>query len=186
MANIKRTQSLRSPRRGRGERGAEGAEREFDQKIIEIARVSRVMAGGKRMRFRCCVVIGDHKGQVGAGVAKGADVTLAISKAVADARKHLIHVPIYEETIPHDIRMKFGAADVLLKPAPRGTGIIAGGAVRSVLDLGGVPNVVSKMVGAKNKINNVRATMEALRRLRVRQPRYPAAPVALPREGDQS
>ena len=104
------------------------------------------------MRFRCCVVIGDNKGQVGVGVAKGADVTLAISKAVADAKKHIVRIPLYEDTIPHEVRMKYGAADVLLKPAPRGTGIIAGGAVRSVLDLGGVPNVVSKMLGAKNNV----------------------------------
>lgn len=160
--------SPRAPRRPRSDRGGDGADNEFDQKIIELARVSRVMAGGKRMRFRCCIVIGDRKGSVGSGVAKGADVTLAISKAVAEAKKHLIKIPLYEDTIPHEIETKFGAARVLLKPAPRGTGIIAGGAVRSVLDLGGVPNVASKMLGSKNKINNVHATIKALTMLRKR------------------
>jgi small subunit ribosomal protein S5 len=156
--------------RGRRPENRDSADREFDQKIIELARVTRVMAGGKRMRFRACVVIGDRKGQVGAGVAKGADVTLAISKAVADAKKHMIRIPIFEDTIPHQIRVKYGAADVLMKPAPRGSGVIAGGAIRSVLDLGGVPNIVSKMLGSKNKINNVQATIQALSSLKHRAP----------------
>jgi small subunit ribosomal protein S5 len=129
------------------------------------------MAGGKRMRFRACVAIGDHHGQVGMGVAKAADVPLAISKAVSEARKNLIRIPLFEDTIPHAVLVKFGAAMVLLKPASRGTGIIAGGAVRSVLELGGVPNVVSKMLGSKNKINNVKATIRALSQLRARTPR---------------
>lgn len=160
-----------SPRRSASRGGAEREEREFDQKTVELSRVSRVMAGGKRMRFRAVVAIGDHKGQVGIGVAKAADVPLAISKAVAIASKHLIRVPLYEDTIPHAVRTKFGAAEVLLKPAPRGTGIIAGGAVRSILELGGVPNVVSKMLGSKNKINNVQATIRALSQLRARVPK---------------
>lgn len=158
-------------RRGARRSFPESAEREFDQKTIELSRVSRVMAGGKRMRFRACVAIGDHKGQVGIGVAKAADVPLAISKAVAIARKNLIRIPLYEDTLPHAVRTKFGAASVLLKPAPKGTGIIAGGAVRSVLELGGVPNVVSKMLGSKNKINNVKATILALSELQTRAPR---------------
>lgn len=154
-----------------GGRGSDSAEKEFDQKTIELARVSRVMAGGKRMRFRACIVIGDRKGRVGAGLAKGADVSLAISKAVSAAKKHLLSVPLFEETIPHEIRVKFKAAEVLMKPAPRGTGIIAGGAVRSVLDLAGVPNVVAKILGSRNKINNVQATIQALASLRRRAPR---------------
>jgi small subunit ribosomal protein S5 len=149
-------------------RGGEGVEREFDQKTIELARVSRVMAGGKRMRFRACIVIGDRKGRVGVGLAKGADVSLAISKAVAVAKKQLAVVPLFEETIPHEVRVKFKAAEVLLKPAPRGTGVIAGGAVRSVLDLAGVPNVVAKVLGSRSKVNNVQATMRAIALLRRR------------------
>lgn len=160
-----------SSRRGGGRGSADKEAHEFDQKTIELSRVARVMAGGKRMRFRAVVAIGDHKGQVGIGVAKAADVPLAISKAVAIASKNLIRVPIYEDTIPHVVNTKFGAAKVLLKPAPRGTGIIAGGAVRSILELAGVPNVASKMLGSKNKINNVKATIRAFSELRVRAPK---------------
>lgn len=145
---------------------ARNAEKEFDQSVIDIARVTRVMAGGKRMRFRACMVIGDKKGRVGSAVAKGADVTLAINKAVNKAKKNLINVPIIKETIPHRVDAKFGAAKILIKPAPKGTGIIAGGAVRTVLELSGVGNVVAKILGTNNKINNVKATMKALQMLK--------------------
>ncbi|MFA7286773.1 MAG: 30S ribosomal protein S5 [Patescibacteria group bacterium] len=155
----------RRPRRDTGDR-----DQEFDQKIIDLARVTRVMAGGKRMRFRACVAIGDHKGRVGVGLGKGADVSLAIAKAAANAKKDLIEIPLYEDTLPHEIYIKYGAAKILLKPAPRGTGIIAGGAVRSVLELGGVPNVAAKMLGSRSKLNNARATILALRQLKVRPP----------------
>jgi len=145
---------------------AKMGEKEFDQSVIDIARVTRVMAGGKRMRFRACMVIGDKKGRVGSAVAKGADVTLAINKAVAKAKKNLINVPIVNETIPHRVDVKFGAAKILVKPAPKGTGIIAGGAVRVVLELAGIGNVVAKILGTNNKINNVKATIEALKMLK--------------------
>lgn len=146
-------------------------ESEFDQAMIDIARVTRVMAGGKRMRFRACIVIGDRKGRVGMAVAKGADVTLAINKAVTKAKKNLILVPIVNQTIPHRVDVKSGAAKILLKPAPKGTGIIAGGAVRIVLDLAGVTNVVAKILGSQNKINNVNATLKALKSLKRIEPR---------------
>lgn len=146
--------------------GREREVQEFDQAMIDIARVTRVMAGGKRMRFRACIVIGDRKGRVGMAVAKGADVTLAINKAVTKAKKHMITVPIVNDTIPHRVDMKSGAAKILLKPAPKGTGIIAGGAVRQVLDLAGVSNVVAKILGSSNKINNVNATILALQKLK--------------------
>jgi small subunit ribosomal protein S5 len=149
----------------------EKEDKEFDQRIIDIARVTRVMAGGKRMRFRACVVIGDRKGRVGSAVAKGADVTLAINKAVNKAKKNLVNVPIINETIPHRIDVKFGAAKIMLKPAPKGTGIIAGGAVRTVLDLAGVSNVVAKILGTNNKINNVKATIKALKTLKRIEPK---------------
>jgi len=141
-------------------------EKDFDQTIIDIARVTRVMAGGKRMRFRACVVIGDRKGKVGSAIAKGADVTLAVNKAVTKAKKNLIYVPIINDTIPHEISVKYKAAKILLKPAPKGTGIIAGGAVRMVLDLSGVSNIVAKILGTNNKINNVQATLKALSMLK--------------------
>lgn len=153
---------------GRGGRGGRGfeKEKEFDQKILEVARVTRVTSGGKRMKFRACLIIGDKKGRVGCAVAKGTDVTQAVAKASAKAEKNLITVPLHNETIPHEIREKFGAAVVLLKPAPKGTGVKAGGAMRSVLELAGVPNVVGKILGSKNKINNSRATLNALLKLR--------------------
>lgn len=139
---------------------------DFEQYTVDLARVTRVMAGGKRMRFRACVVVGNKKGSVGMGVAKGKDVTAAVQKANLKARKHLIHVPVVNDTIPHPVQKKFSSARVILKPAQRGRGLIAGGAVRVVLEAAGVPNVVSKMMGSRNKINNVSAVMEALKMLR--------------------
>jgi len=136
---------------------------EYDQKILDLARVTRVTKGGKHMRFRACLVLGDRKGTVAYAVAKGADVAIAVNKAARKAKKDMIKVPLVNETIPHEIRKKFGAAIILLKPAPRGTGIKAGGAMRVILELAGVPNVVGKILGSKNKINNTKATIEALK-----------------------
>lgn len=160
MVDDKKEKSKGRPRGNRRER-----DDEFDQKMIDIARVTRVMAGGKRMNFRACVVIGDHKGRVGMGLRKGADVSLAINKAVTAAKKHLIKVTTVNETIPCRVVQKYGAAVVMLKPAPVGSGVIAGGAVRAVLDLAGIKNIVSKMLGSKNKVNNVMATLKALEQL---------------------
>ncbi|PIS40473.1 MAG: 30S ribosomal protein S5 [Candidatus Kerfeldbacteria bacterium CG08_land_8_20_14_0_20_43_14] len=141
---------------------------EFDQKTIDLARVTRVVAGGKRMRFRACVVIGDRKGRVGMGVAKGTDVQMSVEKASTVAKRHLVKVVLHGNTIPHAINLKFKAARILLKPAPTGSGVIAGGAARAVLDLAGIHDVVSKMLGSKNKINNVQAVILALSKLRPR------------------
>ncbi|MBI4117622.1 MAG: 30S ribosomal protein S5 [Parcubacteria group bacterium] len=140
---------------------------EFDQKIIDLARVTRVMAGGKRMRFRACVAVGDKKGRVGLGMAKGADVTQAINKAVSAAQKNLIVVPLKDaRTLPHQVKKKFGAAQVMMKPAQVGQGIIAGGVVRMILELVGVKDVVGKISGGSaNRINNSKATIEALKAL---------------------
>lgn len=145
----------------------ESKEKEFDQSIIDIARVTRVMAGGKRMRFRACVAIGDKRGRVGVAVAKGADVTMAINKAVTKAKKNVITVPIINETIPYRVVKKFGAAVIMLKPAPKGTGVKAGGSVRSILELAGISNVVGKILGSKNKLNNVIAAIQALQDLKI-------------------
>lgn len=144
-------------------------EKELEQKIVDIARVTRVTAGGKRMRFRACVVLGDKKGKIGYGIGKGADVTLAVVKAVAKAKKKLIEVPLVNETIPHEIKEKFGAAYILLKPAPKGTGIKSGGAPRIVFELAGIPNIVSKILGSKNKINNIKAVFSALQKLEIKK-----------------
>ncbi|KKW17616.1 MAG: 30S ribosomal protein S5 [Candidatus Magasanikbacteria bacterium GW2011_GWA2_50_22] len=136
---------------------------EFDQFILDLARVTRVTEGGKHMSFRTCVIIGDRKGRVAFGVAKGKDVQGGVEKAVNQAKKHIIKVPIVKDTIPHLVLSKFKAASIMLKPAPRGSGIIAGGAVRVVLELAGIPNVSSKILGkTKNKISLVKATFNAL------------------------
>jgi small subunit ribosomal protein S5 len=153
---------------GRGRPGNKREEKqdEFDQQIIDIARVTRVMAGGKRMRFRACVAIGNKKGDVAIGLAKGADVAIAVNKAVNKAKKNIIKVPIVNNTIPHEIYQKYGAAKILLKPARKGRGVIAGGAVRIVLELAGVKNVTSKILGTNNKVNNVKCTIVALKGLK--------------------
>ena len=140
-------------------------EKEFDQKIVDLARVTRVMAGGKRMKFRATVVIGDKKSKVGIGIGKGADVTVAIAKAVNVAEKNMIKTPLVGGTIPCEINEKFGAARIYLKPAKPGTGIIAGSSVRTVLELSGLQDVVAKIYGSKNKINNVKAAIDALKDL---------------------
>ncbi len=154
-------------RRDGGRGGDAQVEVEYDEKNVEVSRVTRVTKGGKRMRFRALTVIGNHKGRVGFGLAKGVDVALATNKATTQARKALLTVPLVYETIPHPVEAKFAAARVLLKPAPKGTGIKAGGAVRIVLELAGVPNVVSKILGSSSKINNVKATFAALKMLRM-------------------
>ncbi|MEK7516426.1 MAG: 30S ribosomal protein S5, partial [Patescibacteria group bacterium] len=139
---------------------------DVQERVLEIARVTRVTAGGKRMRFRAAVVVGDGKGRVGFAVEKGIDVSLAVSKATTKARKHMITVPLVFGTIPHATAAKFGAARILLKPAPTGTGIKAGGAARVLFELAGIQDIVGKLLGSSNKINNARATMEALQSLR--------------------
>ena len=139
---------------------------EFEQRIIDLARVTRVMAGGKRMRFRACVAIGDGKGKVGWGVAKGADVAIAVNKAVFKAKKNMYKIRLVDGTIPHKVEAKFKASKVMLKPAVEGTGIIAGGAVRQVLELAGIPNIYGKLMGANNKISNLQATFKALKSLK--------------------
>lgn len=153
---------------GRRRQAADGPADEFEQKILDLSRVTRVTAGGKRMRFRACVAIGDRKGHVGVGLAKGADVSLAIAKATTQARKHILEVPMRRETIPLDVQVKYKAAKLLLKPAPKGTGIIAGGVVRIIFDLAGVPNIVGKMLGSGNRVTNAYATVEAIETLRTR------------------
>jgi len=139
---------------------------EFEQRILEIARVTRVMAGGKRMNFRACVAIGDKKGNVGVGLGKGADVTMAVNKAVNKAKKTMVNVPIVNETIPHEVYNKKGAAKILIKPAKKGSGVISGGVTRVIFELAGVKNVTTKALGTNNKINNARCTIEALTMLR--------------------
>ena len=153
-------------KRGQGRGKGDGLPEEFEQRMIDIARVTRVMAGGKRMRFRACVAVGNKKGRVAIGLAKGADVTGAVTKAVNKAKKEFIDIPIVNETIPHEIFHKMGAAKILFKPAKKGRGIIAGGVVRIVLELSGVKNVTSKILGSGNKVNNAKCAIEALKKLK--------------------
>lgn len=140
---------------------------EFDQKLVEVRRVTRVTKGGKRLRFRVCVVIGNKKGKVGMGVSKATDVAIAVNKAINYAKKNLIEAPTFSNTIPCMIYEKYGAAKIMLKPAREGASIISGGAIRTVLELSGIKDVVSKMLGStSNKISNIRATLNALTRLK--------------------
>lgn len=140
-------------------------EKKFEEQVIDIDRVARVVKGGRRFRFRALVVVGDRKSKVGVGVSKGGDVQSAIGKAVEVAKKNMITVPIENETIPHDSQRKVGGANILLLPASKGTGLIAGGVVRVIVELGGVKNIMSKSIGSSNKINCAYATIEALEHL---------------------
>jgi small subunit ribosomal protein S5 len=135
---------------------------EFDQKMLDLARVTRVVKGGRRFRFRATIVIGNRKGKVGVGVGKGADVSDAIRKAVDDAKKNLITVKMTKNTIAHDINYKSRSAKIILKPAAEGKGIIAGGAVRVVVEFSGIKDIVSKSLGTSNKLSVARAAVEAL------------------------
>ena len=155
----------RPPRRGGNRPPVVEEKKEFDERIVHIDRVARVVKGGRRFRFRALVVIGDHKGRVGIGMAKGADVTAATTKAVDVAKKHMYKIDLYKGTLPHEVEGKVGGARILLKPASAGTGLIAGGVVRTVVEVAGVSNILSKSLGSNNKANIAYATMEALRSL---------------------
>lgn len=139
---------------------------EFEEKVVQVNRVSKKTKGGNRIGFSVVVVVGDKKGKVGVGLGKAPEVSSAIAKGVNYGRKHLITVSLRGTTIPHEIRVKKGAAIVLLKPAPPGTGVIAGGAVRAVVEAAGIKDIVSKVLGTENQASNVYATLEALKKLR--------------------
>ncbi len=140
---------------------------EFDSKLLDLARVTRVTKGGRRLRFRAGVVVGDKKGRVGFGISKGSDVAQAIEKATRLAKKNIINVPIVNETIPHPVDAKFGAAKVMLKPQRKGRGLVAGGTTRVICSLAGIKNVSSKKIGrTSNKVNNAKAVIKALKQLK--------------------
>jgi len=149
--------------RPRGRGGFEKREpKEYEERVIEIARVSRVAKGGRRIRFRALVVLGNRNGKIGMGVAKANEVAEAVKKATASAKKHIKLVPIINGTIPHEIIAKYGGSRIMLKPAASGTSIVAGGSVRSVAELVGITDLLAKSLGSSNKINNVTATIIAL------------------------
>lgn len=139
--------------------------KQFEEVVINIDRVARVVKGGRRFRFKALVVVGDRKNKVGVGVAKGQDVQTAIAKASESAKKNLVVIPIDNETIPHDVENKLSGAHVLIKPAAPGTGVIAGGVVRQIIGVTGIRNMLSKSLGSTNKVNIAYATVEALRML---------------------
>ena len=159
----------RRPGFGRAGVGRDRQKDEVQTKLLDLARVVRVTGGGKRLRFRAVMVAGDKKGKIGIGVDKGKDVSQAIEKATRIAKKNLITVVIADGTIPHEVTAKYGPARILLKPQKKGRGLVAGGAVRTICDLVGIKNISSKILsGSKNKLNNARATIEALKKLRAK------------------
>ncbi len=137
-------------------------EKQFDERVVHVDRVARVVKGGRRFRFRALVVVGDRKHRVGVGSAKGADVTAAVTKATEVAKKHFVTVQIHNGTIPHEVEAKVSGSRILIKPAAPGTGLIAGGVVRTVLEVAGISNALSKSLGSSNKTNTAYATVEAL------------------------
>ena len=185
MAEAQQTQATAAPQAGAPQGGNRGGQRggqrggnrgprrdqapqepkQFEELVINIDRVSRVVKGGRRFRFKALVVVGDRKNKVGVGVAKGQDVQTAVQKATDIAKKNLIVIPVVNETIPHENEVKYSGARVLLKPAAPGTGIIAGGVVRSIIGVTGIRNLLSKSLNSTNKVNIAYATIESLRGL---------------------
>lgn len=170
--NVTVLKGSRGPRDSRDSRSKrkrpdqeEKPQSEWTERVVQIRRVTKVVKGGKKLSFRAIVIVGNQKGQVGVGCAKAAEVIIAIQKAIADGRKNLITVPIFKTTIPHPIVGRSGAGSVMLRPASQGTGIIAGGAVRSVLELAGIENILCKSLGSKSPLNSTNATLEALKNL---------------------
>ncbi|RYF29431.1 MAG: 30S ribosomal protein S5 [Chloroflexi bacterium] len=163
--NTRPAQRGNGPRRDNRRDQTPQEPKEFEELVINIDRVSRVVKGGRRFRFKALVVVGNRKGKVGVGVSKGQDVQTAVAKATDVAKKHMIDIPILNETIPHDAEIKFSGAQVLIKPAAPGTGVIAGGVVRQIIGVTGIRNMLSKSLGSTNKVNIAYATIEALKSL---------------------
>jgi len=149
--------------RPRRDNRPDAEEKQFDERVVNVNRVARVVKGGRRFRFQALVVIGDHKGKAGAGVGKGADVSAAINKATDVAKKNLIQFPMHDGTLTHEVLGKVGGSRILIMPAAPGTGLIAGGVVRTVLEVAGFEDALSKSIGSSNKLNTAYATLEALK-----------------------
>lgn len=159
-------QQQKAPRRNSQNRDrAPREEKIFEEYVINIDRVARVVKGGRRFRFKALVAVGDKKNRIGVGVAKGADIQAAVTKAVDIAKKNMITIPMYKETIPHEVEAKVAGARMLMKPAAPGTGVIAGGVTRSIIGLTGIRNLLGKSLGSTNKVNGAYATIDALKQL---------------------
>lgn len=152
---------MQSARRSRPPQGVQ-EEKQFDERVVYVNRVARVVKGGRRFRFQALVVVGDHKGRVGIGVSKGADVSAAVTKATDVAKKNLVQVSLYKGTLTHEVEGRVGGSKILIMPAAPGTGLIAGGVVRTVLEVTGIENALSKSLGSSNRINTAYATVSAL------------------------
>jgi len=144
----------------------EKRDKEFEERVIEVDRVCRTVKGGKRMRFRALVAVGDKNGKVGIGIGKAQEVMPAVQKAVTTAKNNMIQVPIVNDTIPHEIKLFYGGAKIILLPAKTGTSVIAGSSIRPIVELAGIKNILSKVLGSSNKINNAKATIIAFKNLR--------------------
>lgn len=158
--------------RAKGDRKENGRQREaseFEKRVVEVRRVTKVVKGGRTLRFSALVVVGDGKGRVGIGIGKSKDVTSSIDKATTIAKRNMKNIPIVNGTIPHEIIGKYSSSNILLLPAPEGTGVIAGGSARAVIELAGIKNIVTKKHGSSNKINCVKATMEGLLSLKTKE-----------------
>ncbi|MBU0546941.1 MAG: 30S ribosomal protein S5 [Patescibacteria group bacterium] len=167
MDNLIKKQN-RGPRRQRD--SFRKSEDGFDSKVLDLSRVVRMTAGGRRLRFRAVVVVGDKKGKVGLGVSKGTDVAQAINKATRLAKKNIANIVMLNDTIPHEVSAKFGAARILLKPQKKGRGLVAGGTTRVICDLVGIKNISAKILSnTKNKINNAKAILKALKMLKIQK-----------------
>jgi len=163
---LKASKAGRGERKSRKEQKNEKPASDWTERVVQVRRVTKVVKGGKKLSFRAVVIAGDGKGHVGVGCGKSSEVVGAIQKAVVDARKNSIEVPVFKTTIPHISTGRSGAGSVVLKPASMGTGVIAGGAVRSVLELAGIENILSKSLGSKSPLNAARATMAALKAIK--------------------
>jgi len=142
-------------------------ENQWEERVVQVKRVTKVVKGGKKLSFRAVLVIGNTKGQIGVGVGKASDVIGAVKKGISDAKKHIIHIPVTKyNSIPHPIQGISGAAKIILRPSATGSGVIAGGSTRTVLELAGIKNILAKQLGSNNKLNNARATLNALSNLR--------------------
>ncbi len=153
----------------RRERAPRKEASEFDKQVVSVRRVQKVVKGGRTLRFSALVVVGDRKGRVGIGIGKSKEVSAAIEKATTDARKNVVNIPIINDTIPHNTVGKFSATSIIMLPAPEGTGVIAGGSTRAVIELAGIKNIVTKRHGSSNKMNCVKATMNGLLSLKTKE-----------------